>query len=181
MSSSKKFAEEKLDALKVQMKSVSEAIDLIGKAGVEKIGEEAKLSLESFKALGLAPPQVQIALLAIDTLKKMISGIGEAVSFLNMLAGYNRLKEKASDLRMQADRYTKAIARIDGRIELVKTLDELDDQRWDYVSEFSNLVADFEKISSDFKQDKSIAVEDRAGAAIARIANVIKYLNTVQR
>lgn len=111
----------------------------------------------------------------------MISGIGEAVSFLNMLAGYNRLKEKASDLRMQADRYTKAIARIDGRIELVKTLDELDDQRWDYVSEFSNLVADFEKISSDFKQDKSIAVEDRAGAAIARIANVIKYLNTVQR
>lgn len=177
----KRVAEEKLDALKVQMKSVSEAIDLIGKAGVEKIGEEAKLSLESFKALGLAPPQVQIALLAIDTLKKMISGIGEAVSFLNMLAGYNRLKEKASDLRMQADRYTKAIARIDGRIELVKTLDELDDQRWDYVSEFSNLVADFEKISSDFKQDKSIAVEDRAGAAIARIANVIKYLNTVQR
>lgn len=178
---SKINVEEKLAVLKEQMKSVSEAIDLIGQAGVEKIGEEAKLSLENLNALGLAPPQVQIALLAIDTLKKVISGIGEAISYLNMLAGYNRLKAKAVELRAQAEKYTKAIVQIDGRIELVTTLDEMDERRWEYVSEFSNLVADFENISSDFKQDKSLSVEERASTAIARIAGVIKYLNTVQR
>ena len=60
---------------------------------MEKIGQEARLTLDNLKALGLAPPQVQIALFAIDTLKKMISGIGEAISYLNMLAAYNKLKE----------------------------------------------------------------------------------------
>jgi hypothetical protein len=177
----KTAVEEKLAALKVEMKAVSEAIDLLGKAGIEKIGEEAQLSLDSLKTLGLAPPQVQIALLAIDTLKKMISGIGEAISYLNMLAGYNRLKDKANELRAQADKYTKAIALIDGRIKLVTTLDTLDDQRWEYVNEFSNLVTDFEKIAGDFKQDTSLPVEERAQATIARIADVIKYLSTVQR
>lgn len=163
------------------MKSVSEAIDLIGNAGVEKIGEEAKLSLDNLKALGLAPPQIQVALLAVDTLKKLISGIGDAISYLNMIAAYNRLKEKASELRTQSEKYTKNIAQIDGKIKLVETLGELDDGRWGYVKEFSNLVADFETFSRDFKQDKSLPVEERADTVIARIADVIKYLKTIQR
>lgn len=173
-------AEKKVEELKEQMKTVSEAIDLIGKAGVEKIGEEAKLSLDNLKALGLAPPQVQVALLAMDTLKKLISGIGEAISYLNMIAAHNRLKEKASELRTQSEKYTKNIAQIDGKIKLVETLGELDDGRREYVSEFSNLVADFETFSRDFKQDKSLPVEARADTVIARIADAIKYLKTIQ-
>lgn len=174
-------AEKKVEELKEQMKSVSEAIDLIGNAGVEKIGEEAKLSLDNLKALGLAPPQIQVALLAVDTLKKLISGIGDAISYLNMIAAYNRLKEKASELRTQSEKYTKNIAQIDGKIKLVETLGELDDGRWGYVKEFSNLVADFETFSRDFKQDKSLPVEERADTVIAWIADVIKYLKTIQR
>ncbi|MHC8402852.1 alpha-xenorhabdolysin family binary toxin subunit A [Pseudomonas sp. MDT1-17] len=177
----KSKSEVKLAELNEQMKSVSEAIDLIGKAGVEKIGDEAQLSLDNLKALGLAPPQIQIALLAIDTLKKLISGIGEAINYLNMLAAYNRLKEKAGDLRGQLQQYNKGIAQIDGKIELVMTLDELDDGRWAYVNEFSNLVADFEKFSLEFKQDKSLPVEERADTAIARIADVAKYMKTIQQ
>ncbi|MGF6153778.1 alpha-xenorhabdolysin family binary toxin subunit A [Pseudomonas fluorescens] len=174
-------SEEKLAELNEQMKSVSEAIDLIGKAGVEKIGEEAQLSLDNLKALGLAPPQVQVALLAIDTLKKLISGIGEAISYLNMLAAYNRLKERAGDLRAQLQKHTKDIAQVDGKIELVMTLDKLDDERQEYVSEFSNLVSDIEKFSREFKQDKSLPVEARTDTAIARIADVIQYLKTIRQ
>ena len=161
------------------MKSVSEAIDLIAKAGVEKIGEEAQLSLESLKALGLAPPQVQVALLAIDMLKKMISGIGEAISFLNMLAAYNRLNEKAGDLRVQSQKYAKDIVCIDGKINLVKALNELDDGRSKYVNEFSNLIGDIEKFSREFRQDASLPVEVRADNAIAKIVDVIKYLKAI--
>lgn len=174
-------SEEKLAELTEQMKSVSEAIDLIGKAGVEKIGKEAQLSLENLKALGMAPPQIQVALLAVDTIKKLISGIGEAISYLNMLAAYNRLKDKAGDLRVQSKKHTKDIAQIDGKIELVQTLDKLDDGRWEYVNEFSNLVADVEKFSREFKQDKSLPVELRADTAIARISDVVKYMKTIQQ
>ncbi|RON10297.1 hypothetical protein BK659_06030 [Pseudomonas brassicacearum] len=171
--------DEKLVELSEQMKSVSEAIDLIGKAGVEKIGEEAKLSLENLNALGLAPPQIQIALLAIDTLKKLISGIGEAISYLNMLAAYSRLAERAGELRVQTQKHAKDIARMDGKIELVKTLDELDDGRWGYVNEFSNLIGDFEKLTREFKQDTSLPVEERTETAITRIVDTIKYLKSI--
>lgn len=177
----KNTTEEKLSALVEQMQSVSEGIDLIAEAGVKKIGEQAQLSLESLRALGMAPPQVAVAMLAIDTLKKMISGIGEAISFLNMLAGYNQLKDKAADLRAQLKKHVNEIARIDGRILLVQVLDQLDEVRWSYVKEFSNLVAGFETFARDFKQDKTQAVEARAIAGIARINDVIKYLNTVQQ
>ncbi|RON71102.1 hypothetical protein BK675_06765 [Pseudomonas fluorescens] len=173
-------AEEKLIDLEAQMKTVSDGIDLIAKAGVEKIGEEAQLTLDRLKALGLAPPQVQVALLAIDTLKKIISGIGEAISFLNMLASYDRLKEKAGDLRTQVRKYHNDIVRIDGKIQLVTVLDQLDEGRWRYVNEYSNLAAGMELFCRDFKQDKAQHVEERAATAIARINDVIKYLKLTQ-
>ncbi|WP_131108004.1 alpha-xenorhabdolysin family binary toxin subunit A [Pseudomonas sp. Sample_10] len=171
--------EEKLAELTEQMKSVSEAIDLIAKAGVEKIGEEAQLSLESLKALGLAPPQVQVALFAVDMLKKIISGIGEAISFLNMVAAYNRLAEKATDLRAHSQKYARHILQIDGKITLVKTLNEVDDGRSKYVNEFSKLKNDVEKFSREFKQDASISVEKRADSAMSKIAEVVKYMKPV--
>lgn len=173
-------AEEKVAALGTEMKSVAEGIDLITKAGVEKIGKEAKLSLDSLKALGMAPPQVAVALLAIDTLKKIVSGIGESISFLNMLAGYNRLKDKAGDLRAQVKKYANDITQTEGKIQLVQVLDQLDDGRWSYVNEFSNLVAGFESFSRDFRQDKAVPVEARAADAVARINDVVKYLKAVQ-
>lgn len=173
-------AEVKVADLETKMKSVSEGIDLIIKAGVEKLGAEAQLTLDNLKALGMAPPQVQVALLAIDTLKKMISGIGEAISFLKMQAAYSQLKEKAANLRTQLKKYTNEIYQIDGKIQLVKTLDQLDDERWSYVNEYSNLVAGFEVFCADFKQDKSQPVEARATAAMTRMSDVVEYLTTVK-
>ncbi|VVP02166.1 alpha-xenorhabdolysin family binary toxin subunit A [Pseudomonas fluorescens] len=173
-------SEEKLTDLEEQMKSVSEGIDLIAKAGVEKIGQEAQLTLDNLKALGLAPPQIQIAMLAIDSLKKIISGIGDAISFMNMLDAYNKLRDKAADLRGQLKKYKSDIARIDGKIQLVNALDQLDEGRWGYVNEYSNLVTGFESFRRDFRQDKSQPVEERADTAIARITDVVRYLKAVQ-
>lgn len=174
-------SDEKLTDLEKQMKSASEGIDLIAKAGVEKIGQEAQLTLDNLKALGLAPPQVQIAMLAIDTLKKIISGIGDAISFLNMLDAYNKLRDKAADLRVQLKKYKSDIARTDGKIQLVNALDQLDEGRWGYVNEYSNLVNGFDSFRQDFRQDKSQPVEVRADAAIARITEVVRYLKSVQQ
>lgn len=174
-------SDEKLTDLEKQMKSASEGIDLIAKAGVEKIGQEAQLTLDNLKALGLAPPQVQIAMLAIDTVKKIISGIGEAISFLNMLDAYNKLRDKAADLRVQLKKYKSDIARTDGKIQLVNALDQLDEGRWGYVNEYSNLVNGFDSFRQDFRQDKSQPVEVRADAAIARITEVVRYLKSVQQ
>ncbi|WP_432218572.1 alpha-xenorhabdolysin family binary toxin subunit A [Pseudomonas kribbensis] len=174
-------SEEKIADFEKQMKSVSEALELIAKAGVEKIGQEARLTLDNLKALGLAPPQVQIALFAIDTLKKMIAGIGEAISYLNMLAGYNQLKDKAAVLREQLKKHINDIYQVDGKIQLVQVLDQLDEERWSYVNEYSNLVAIFESFARGFQQDESQPAEQRTAAALTRIADVRQYLKTVQQ
>lgn len=174
-------AEEKNIELQSQMTSVSEAISLIEKAGIEKIGQEVQLTQDKLMELGMAPPQVQVALLAMDTLKKLISGIGESISYLNMLAGYERLREKAVKLKEEVDAYSRNIVQIDGKIRLVNTLDELDDQRWEYVNEFSKMVADFENFTRKLGQDKSLSVEERADTAIAEIKDFANYLMTIQR
>lgn len=172
--------EQKLIDLQAQMKSVTDAIDSIEKAGIEKIGQEAQLTQDSLAALGMAPPQVQVALLAVDTLKKIISGIGEAISYLNMVAGYNRLRERASELRAQLEKQTRAIAQLDGEIRLVETLDELDAARWAYVKVFSNIVIAYEKFTLDFEQDKSKPVEVRALAVTTKIPDIIDYLSPLR-
>jgi hypothetical protein len=174
-------SEGKITALTTEMKSISEAIDLITKAGIEKIGQEAQLSLGNLKALGLAPPQVQIALLAIDTLKKLISGIGEAISYLNMLAAYRRLSERVVEMRAQLQKQVNDIVRIVGRIELVTTLDELDDERSKYATEFASLINFFDLLSTEFTQDTSVPVEDRADAAIVHIAEAVTVLKTISQ
>lgn len=172
-------AEEKLAKLNAETKAFSEAIDLIANAGIEKIGEEAKLSVESLKALGMAPPQMQIALFAIDTAKKLITGIGEVISFLNMQEALARMKDKAVELRAQLRKYAHDIARIDGRIELVETLDQLDDGRGKYANEFSSLVEAFAASSRDFRQDTSLPVEQRVESAVVRITKVLTQLKSI--
>lgn len=174
-------SQEKITAFTAEMKSISEAIDLIAKAGIEKIGQEAQLSLENLKALGLAPPQIQIAMLAIDTVKKLISGIGEVISYLNMLAAYRRLNEKAVEMRAQLQKLVNEITRIVGRIELVTTLDELDDERSKYATEFASLINYFDLLSIEFTQDTSVPVEDRADAAITQIAESVTVLKTISQ
>lgn len=171
----------KIVELDAQMKSVSEAIDLIAKNGIDKIGQEAQLTLDNLKALGMAPPQIQIAMLAMDTLKKLISGIGEAISFLSMTAGYNRLRDKAIELRATLATSNHEISQIKGKVLLVKTLDELDDRRLGYANEFVNVIAAFEQLTRDFTQDKSRPVEERANTALAQIPGIINYLNPLQQ
>lgn len=173
--------EEKIAAFTAEIKSISDAIDLITKAGIEKIGQEAQLSLENLKALGLAPPQVQIALLAIDTLKKLISGIGEAISYLNMLAAYRRLSDKAAEMRAQLQKHVNDGTRIVGRIELVTTLDEQDDERSKYANEYASLINYFDLLSTEFTQDTSVPVEGRTDSAIARITEAVSVLKSISQ
>lgn len=162
--------------LNAQMKSVSDAIELIERSGVEKIGQEAQLTVDNLMAMGMAPPQVQIALLAMDTLKRMLSGMAETISYINMVAGYNRLQERAKQLRSEAEAYARDIVLIQGKIELVQSLDALDSGRWDYVKEFVNIVSAFEQFSRSFEQEKSQTAGERARAARAHIPGIISYL-----
>ncbi|NUT85680.1 alpha-xenorhabdolysin family binary toxin subunit A [Pseudomonas corrugata] len=176
----KNKVEAKRVELDAQMKSVADAIELIGRAGVEKIGQQAQLTLDNLMAMGMAPPQVQIAMLAMDTLKKTLSGIAETISYLNMVAGYNRLEERAKQLRLEAEAYTRDIALIQGKVELVQTLDALNSGRGNFLKEFLNIVAAFEQFAGAFEPQKSQPVEARVRSACDLIPGMINHLRPLR-
>lgn len=176
----KNKAEAKRVELNSQMKSVADAIELIGRGGVEKIGQQAQLTVDNLMAMGMAPPQVQVALLAMDTLKKTLSGIAETISYLNMVAGYSRLQERARQLRLEAEAYTRDITLIQGKVELVQTLDALDSGRRNYLNEFLNIVAAFEQFTGLFEQEKSQPVEERVRIACDLIPGMINQLRPLR-
>lgn len=175
----KNRAEAKRVELIEKMKSVSDAIDLIGRSGIEKIGQEAQLTVQRLSEMGMSPPQVQVALLAMDILKKTIAGMGETLSYLNMIAGYNSLSERASQLREDAANSSREISVAQEKIDLVERLDSLDSTRWDYIKEFSNIVALYEKISRVFEREETLPVEDQVRSARALIPDVIQHLRPI--
>ncbi|WP_434675854.1 alpha-xenorhabdolysin family binary toxin subunit A [Pseudomonas sp. D3-10] len=172
-------AEAKRVELLEQVASVSNAIELIGRNGVEKIGQEAQLTVESLMAMGMAPPQMQVALLAMDTLKKTIAGIGETLSYLNMVAGRDRLRDRAHQLMMEAGDRHKELSEVQGKIDLVESLDRLDSVRWDYLKEFGNVVAAYEKFSKAFAWERSRPVEENVRNARALIPGFTQYLRPI--
>lgn len=172
----KNKAEAKRVELNEQMKSVADAIRLLERSGVEKIGQQAQLTVDSLMAMGMAPPQVQIALLAMETLKKTLSGIAESISYLGMVAGLNRLQEQVRQLQLEAEAYARDITLIERKVELVQSLDLLDGGRWDYVKTFVNVVEAFERFTQAFEHDKSQPVEDRVRAACGLIPGIVNYL-----
>ncbi|WP_434560691.1 alpha-xenorhabdolysin family binary toxin subunit A [Pseudomonas sp. R1-6] len=169
-------AQAKRIELDEQAKSVSEAIETIRKNGVEKFGQEAQLTVENLAAMGMAPPQVQVALLAMDTLKKLVAGIGETISYLSMVAGYNTLKERVRQLRIDIDVQDKDIAVIRGKIELVKSLDSLDGFRLDYVKEFANIAGAYERFAKVFAREESPSIEEDIQKVLSTVPGVIQYL-----
>ena len=162
--------------LEPKIKSVSDGIDLIAKAGIEKIGEQVELSKNKVVELGMTPPQVQVVMFAIDTLKMLIEDVATTVSYLNMVAQLNRLKERLAELKEQSKKCTQDVQRADGQVELLQTLDKVDEGRSSYVAEFSNLLAYFENLSIKFAQVETESVEERVEAAIAEIKEDITYL-----
>ncbi|XVN13413.1 alpha-xenorhabdolysin family binary toxin subunit B [Pseudomonas corrugata] len=116
----------------------------------------------------------------MDTLKKTLSGIAETISYLNMVAGYNRLRDRARQLRLEAEAYTRDITLILGKVELVQTLDALDGGRGRFLKEYLNIVAAFEHFAGVFEPQKSQPVEARVRTACDLIPGMINHLRPLR-
>ena len=182
----RKYAEERQavlekqrDELEPKIKSVSDGIDLIAKAGIEKLGKQMELSKDKVMELGMTPPQVEVVMFAIDTLKNLIEDIGTTVSYLNMVAELNRLRVRLTELKDQARKCSSDVERADGQIELLQALDKVDEERSGYVAEFSALLVYFESLSRKFTENEAEPVEARVEFAIAEIKQDINYLKSL--
>lgn len=165
------------EKLKEQIRSLSDGIDVVAKAGIEKIDQQVELTKDKVVELGVAPPQVTVVMLAIDTLKNLIADAAEIVSYLNLVAELGRQKDKLAGLTDQFERNVQDIQRADGQVELLKALDDVDEERLGYVKEFSILLAYVESLTSKYGMNGAQPMADRIQSVIAQIDEDVMYLS----
>lgn len=169
------------DELRAKIKSVSDGMDIVAKAGIEKIGEQVELTKDKVVELGVAPPQVTVVMLAVETLKNLLADVGVIVTYLNMVAELDRLRQRLEKLEKQASEYELDVKRSTGQITLLKELDKVDEQRSDFVKEYSNLLAYFDNLASKFVNNEAKPVADRVEYALAEIGEDITFLKSIVR
>ncbi|MBD9587763.1 alpha-xenorhabdolysin family binary toxin subunit A [Pseudomonas sp. PDM03] len=156
--------------LQRELKVLSEAISAIEKAGIEKIGKEIALTIDKLKELGMAPPQAQIVMFAIDELKKAMADINAGITFVNMIHESNKLQDRVNELGRKIALKDRDIDQSVGKIEFIHLIHALEDQRQRYVGEYKLAVA-------AFKQFLTVMEGNTAGDVATRSARAIKEAN----
>ena len=167
---SKQALSETQATLQRELKVLSEAISAIEKAGIEKIGKDIALTIDKLKELGMAPPQAQIVMFAIDELKKTMVDINAGITYINMIHESNKLQEKVNELGRKIALKDRDIDQSVGKIEFIHLIHSLEDQRQRYVGEYKPAVA-------AFNQFLTVMEGNTAGDVAARSARAIKETN----
>ncbi|MGF6282665.1 alpha-xenorhabdolysin family binary toxin subunit A [Pseudomonas silensiensis] len=162
-----------------ELKAVADAISAIEKTAIEKIGNDVALTIDKIQALGMAPPQAQIVMFAIEQLKKSMADINDGISFLNMINESRKLQEKVNDLFKRIAQEDKNISQTLGRIEFIRVVHSLDDQRQVYVSEYKNAVVVFADFLSAVEKNKTSDLGQRVSLAIKEVKKLVTFLAPV--
>jgi len=162
-----------------ELKAVADAISAIEKTAIEKIGNDVALTIDKIQALGMAPPQAQIVMFAIEQLKKSMADINDGISFLNMIHESRKLQEKVNDLFKRIAQEDKNISQTLGRIEFIRVVHSLDDQRQVYVSEYKKAVVVFADFLSAVEKNKTSDLGQRVSLAIKEVKKLVTFLAPV--
>ncbi|WP_223481683.1 MULTISPECIES: alpha-xenorhabdolysin family binary toxin subunit A [unclassified Pseudomonas] len=165
--------------LQRELKVLSEAISAIEKAGIEKIGKDIALTIDKLKELGMAPPQAQIVMFAIDELKKAMDDINAGITFINMIHESNKLQDKVNELGRKIALKDRDIDQSVGKIEFIHLIHALDDQRQRYVGEYKLAVAAFKQFLTVMEGDTAGDVATRSARAIKEASQFIGFLTPV--
>ncbi|OAB52955.1 alpha-xenorhabdolysin family binary toxin subunit A [Pseudomonas thivervalensis] len=133
---------------------INEAIEALKKGGVEAIGNDLLLTLEEVMKLGVAPPQVQLVMFAIEQLKKTLGHVGDGLRFLDMVRERDKLVETIEVLARDIETKTRELAALKGKVEFLQNIHTLDDQRQRYVDEYQRAVKAFQAFASQIDASK---------------------------
>lgn len=145
------------NTLQAERNVISAAIDALSAGGVEKLGMEMSLTLESLTRLGMAPPQIEIVLLAIEQLKKATEQIGEGIRFLDLLQQRDALMTKITTQNTAISHKNTIITTLKNQMMFITTLNAIDDQLIIYTGEYQRIIDNFQlfitHMDTDFQHE----------------------------
>ncbi|UZE24573.1 alpha-xenorhabdolysin family binary toxin subunit A [Pseudomonas sp. B21-056] len=159
-----------------ERKAISEAIALLEKSGVEKIGKDLVLTLEQVTQLGMAPPEMQLVMLAIEQLKKTLGQIGESIKFLDLVRERERLAGQIKSLDLELDMKNNELASLKGKVQFLQVIHSIDDQRQRYVGEYRGVVRAYQAIAAQIEAGKYAEPGERSRDFVQLARTFIEFL-----
>jgi len=169
----------KLQALRDERKALSDAIATLEKAGVEALGKDIELTLSKVTQLGLAPPQIQLVMMAIDQLKKTLIDAGKTICFIDMLRESDKLKLKIEAQVEKIDVQNSIIQASLGRMKYLQAILSIEDARHEYAAVYGSAAAAYRQFLAATAAAQFADLEALSNAFKAQAALFIKFLAPV--
>jgi len=171
---------EQLSAERVERQNrrrqASEAINLLEKAGVEAIGNDLLLTLEQVTKLGMAPPEMQLVMQAIEQLKKTLVQVGEGIRFLDMIRERDQLAEKIQALSRDIDLKNSELNALKGKVRFIEIIHGIDDERRRYVVEYRGAVEAYRGFARSIEANAYLDESERSRDFIHQARQFIAFL-----
>lgn len=164
-----------------EKKTISEAIEAIEKAGIEKIGKDVALTIDKLLELGLKPTELELVKFAIETVKKAIEDIGAGLRFFDMIKGSDAVQAKIdgllNNIQSEKDKQTAA----EEKVKFIQAAHLIEDQRSVYVAEYQKAVESFELFVTSMEFKKFSDDADYSAAFQKEASIFINYLSPLSR
>ncbi|RON65082.1 alpha-xenorhabdolysin family binary toxin subunit A [Pseudomonas fluorescens] len=138
--------EGKLAELVADRKVIIEGVALLEKSGIENLGKNVELTIAKITELGLAPPEVQLVMAAIDQMKRTLIGIVESVRFLDMVRESDKLKLKIDGVQADIERERAGISDSQGKVTYLEAIHAMEGCRAEYAATYFAAVNAFERL-----------------------------------
>lgn len=155
---------------------VTEAIGSLSKVGIEAIGNDLVLNLEQVMKLGVAPPEVQLVMQAIEQLKKTLVQVGEGVRFVDLVRERDRLVGKIEALNGDIDGKNNEIMALKGKAEFIRVIHGIDDERRRYVGEYQGVVSAYRAFARQMDANGYLEESERSADFIQQARQFIGFL-----
>jgi len=158
------------------LKVIADAISLVEKTAIEDLGKDVNLTIDKLQKLGMTPPEVQIVMFAIEQIKKSIGDIASGVTFILMIHESKKLQAEVDSIYGKMAEEDKKIKIAIGKIDFIKAIHALEDQRIIYSAEYQNASTAFSHFVAFTQRELVTDVSERCAQFIGEANEFIEFL-----
>ncbi|WP_439877092.1 alpha-xenorhabdolysin family binary toxin subunit A [Pseudomonas prosekii] len=168
-----------LQALRDERQILSDAVASLQKAGIEDLAKDIELTLSKVTQLGLAPPEIQLVMMAIEQLKKTLIDASKSIAFIDMLRESDKLKLKIDAQVEKIDVEDSIIQASLGRMKYLQAILLIEDSRQTYADIYGGAVNAYQQFLTATAPAQFTDIETMTNAFKAQAALFIRFLAPV--
>lgn len=140
-----------------------------------------ELTAGSLSSLGLLPKTVTAILLVANQLKHAMGSAAQAFLLVNMVADSRALSSRINSLYEKVAAEDEKIRVLKGKVEFIRVIHTLNDQRLRYAAEYQKANSAFGKFSRFLESNSTGEIGERSAIFIGEAKKFIEFLKVSER